>query len=127
MEKLFSYAGVSRKCSKLKVRWANTANRSRMLEADGQTDINLVELPHAMTKLAAAEWLLESAFSQDTETLDLLRAYTGKTAPAKQAEPVPAAPPELKLITCDPAPLLLTYQPAKAKRGAGGRFLKKAA
>lgn len=124
MEKLFSYAGVSRKCGKLKVRWANTALRPRMLAADGQTDINIVELPAPMNKLAAATWLLESAFSQDAETVALLRAYTGKTEPAA---PAPAAPEPLKLITCNPAPLLLTYQPLKAKRGPGGRFLKKAA
>ena len=58
-DKTFAFAGVSRKKpgTPFKVRWTNDADRKAVLEKDGQVDIDLVQLPYAMTKIEAAKYL----------------------------------------------------------------------
>ena len=58
MEKLFAVAGTSNLNGVVKFRFANDLkSRVKILERNGHTDINLLELPNAMTKQAAREWL----------------------------------------------------------------------
>lgn len=49
----FTVAGVSKQKGEFKVRFANDLMRTKNLTKSGHTDITLVELPKAMTKLAA--------------------------------------------------------------------------
>lgn len=58
MSKLFSHAGVSRLHGKLKVRWANGAERVKVLVKGGHTDIDLVEIREPMTKEDAVLYLI---------------------------------------------------------------------
>jgi len=58
MEKLFTVAGTSNLNGVVKFRFANDLkSRVKVLQRNGHTDINLVELPEAMTKAAAIQFL----------------------------------------------------------------------
>ncbi len=58
MEKLFTVAGTSRRNGTVKFRFSNDLKgRIPMLVRTGHTEINLVELPEAMTKAAAIQFL----------------------------------------------------------------------
>ncbi len=59
-EKTFTIVGTSiTPTGVLKVRWANDlASRVKILVKAGHTEINLIELPTPMTKLAASEYYL---------------------------------------------------------------------
>lgn len=81
MATLFSHAGVSRKAGKLKVRWANGIERVKMLVKDGQTDIDLIELMHPMTKEDATLALINMNFAAgNQEVADTLIAEAVKRA-----------------------------------------------
>jgi len=57
----FNIVGTSTLNGTTKVRWANDlVTRFKMLHKGGHTDIELVELPEAMTKQVAAQWLADS-------------------------------------------------------------------
>ena len=59
MSKTFTIAGVSTLSGVTKQRFANgsLANRTKVLERNGHTDIKLVELPSAMDKDAARAYI----------------------------------------------------------------------
>jgi hypothetical protein len=58
MEKLFTVAGTSRRNGTVKFRFSNDLKgRIPMLVRTGHTEINLVELPEAMTKASAIQFL----------------------------------------------------------------------
>jgi hypothetical protein len=50
MGKLFSYCGVTTKKGQVKVRFCNDLVRVKVLDKDGDQNINFIELPRAMTK-----------------------------------------------------------------------------
>jgi hypothetical protein len=81
--KTFTVAGTSVKKGQTKFRTANTlAARIKMLEADGQTDVNLVELPQAMSKVDAARYLIgEPKFASVEQQLALKLALHEEQAP----------------------------------------------
>ena len=94
-DKTFTMAGVSRlqKGQPLKFRTANgdITARKTVLAKGGQEDINLVALPHAMTKLAAAQHLIETVFQKEcAETQATLAAavkkYQGEATPPNPAQ-----------------------------------------
>lgn len=59
-DKLFKVVGTSNLNGTYKVRWANDmVTRFKMLHKGGHTDIELFELPEAMTKQQACEWLVD--------------------------------------------------------------------
>ena len=59
-DKLFKVVGTSNLNGTTKVRWANDlVTRFKMLHKGGHTEIELFELPEAMTKQQACEWLVE--------------------------------------------------------------------
>ena len=62
MSKLISFVGYSRVAGELKFRTATDEKRISQLEKLGDTDINMVALPEAMTKSAAAKWALTAEF-----------------------------------------------------------------
>ncbi len=56
----FKVAGVSKFKGEFKVRFANDLTRVKLLTKSGNTDINLVDLPKAMSKSAAVTYLKNS-------------------------------------------------------------------
>ena len=57
MSKTFKFAGVSKRAGAFKARFANDQMRVKVLAKSGHTDINLIELPEAMTKLDAVKFI----------------------------------------------------------------------
>jgi hypothetical protein len=55
--KTFKVIGTSNLNGKVKIRFANDMTRVKVLVKSGHTDINLVELPEAMTKEAAIAYV----------------------------------------------------------------------
>jgi hypothetical protein len=66
-EKLFTVAGTAKNSDgTVKARFANDlVARIKILNKAGCTDINLVELPKAMTKLEALQYLQETGLTGD--------------------------------------------------------------
>ena len=77
MEKLFTVAGTSNLNGVVKFRFANDLkSRVKVLQRNGHTDVNLVELPTEMTKAQAIAFLeSQAAPVEDTavETADTVR------------------------------------------------------
>jgi hypothetical protein len=66
LEKTFTVAGTATQNGNTKVRFANDlVARIKILNKNGCTDINLVELPTPMTKLQALQYLTESGITGD--------------------------------------------------------------
>ena len=82
-DKLFTVVGTSKLDGETKVRFANDTMRTKVLQKHGHTDIVLVELPEALTKLDAVkaiqgDELFSSAASQSA-IADYLDAKTPKS------------------------------------------------
>lgn len=58
----FTHAGVSKLDGEFKVRFANDAMRTKVLIKNGHTDIDIIELKHAMTKDEAVAYLISIDF-----------------------------------------------------------------
>jgi hypothetical protein len=67
---LFTHAGVSRLNGEMKVRWANDALRVKVLAKNGHKDIDLVELPTAMTKEDALSFLIKISFANGNKDVE---------------------------------------------------------
>ena len=66
MEKLFTVAGTATQHGVTKARFANDlVARIKILNKNGCTDINLMELPKPMTKLQALQYLQEQGVTGD--------------------------------------------------------------
>jgi len=88
--KLFTVAGVSKLNGQFKARFANDITRVKVLDKNGHTDINLIELPAAMDKETAVEHLLTlPAFSTDTAILAAMHSVLGNKTPAAPAADEP--------------------------------------
>lgn len=57
MSKLFTFAGTCTEKGATVYKFANDAKRAKALERFGCTDVNMIELPFAMGKEAAVEYL----------------------------------------------------------------------
>jgi flagellar biosynthesis GTPase FlhF len=88
----FSHAGVSRLNGTFKVRYANSADRVKVLIKGGHTDIDLIELKFPMTKEEAVAYLLSIDFDNgNAEVRACLEAENGKrNEEAEPKEPKPA-------------------------------------
>ena len=109
MSKSFTHAGVSKQDGQFKVRFANDALRTKVLIKNGHTDIDIIELKHAMTKEDAVAYLMEIDFATtngvtNADVLAALAAEIDKRSevPAKEpkvkAEKAPKAKPTMKAI-----------------------------
>jgi hypothetical protein len=110
MSKLFEIAGVSRINAnagfKLRVANGKINSRLRVLERNGHVDIELVKLPHPMSKPDILAW-----FSLDKPSLSA--KLVGKAPKAKVSEPKVEASPEL---SADAKLLLKRAKDAARKR-----------
>jgi hypothetical protein len=109
MSKSFTHAGVSKLDGEFKVRFANDALRTKVLIKNGHTDIDIIELKHAMTKEDAVAYLMEIDFAttNGVTNADVLAALAAEID--KRSE-VPAKEPKVKAEKAPKAP-----KAAKAK------------
>jgi len=84
--KTFAVAGVSTLDGKTKLRFANDVMRIKILSKNGHTDVELIDLPHAMTKGEIAQHLVSIGFGADRPAVQAAIAYTlGKNPVAEAA------------------------------------------
>jgi hypothetical protein len=87
MEKMFTVAGTATHKGITKVRFANDlVARIKILNKAGATNINLVELPTAMTKLEALKYLAEQGITQGDAGYAVANKLAEKTRVAKNGE-----------------------------------------
>ena len=87
---MFTVAGLSRQNGNLKLRFANDfVTRSKVLARNKHTDINLVELPQAMTKDAAVAYISTLAQFADVDSQSAIKDFQSKGA---KSAPKAAAP-----------------------------------
>jgi hypothetical protein len=110
MSKSFTHAGVSKLDGEFKVRFANDSLRTKVLIKNGHTDIDIIELKHAMTKEDAVAFLISIDFDNGNKAVRAaLEAEVGKRAPkaaskdkpkkeAKKPKKAPAPKPTLEAI-----------------------------
>ena len=94
MEKLFTVAGTATQHGVTKARFANDlVARIKILNKNGCTDINLVELPKPMTKLQALQYLQEQGVAGDAGYA-VANKLAEKTKIAKKGEIKVSGKPE---------------------------------
>jgi hypothetical protein len=76
--KLFKVAGVSCGVTGFKVRFANDMTRVKVLMKSGNSDIELIELPHEMSKSQAVEFLKGSQLMERAEYREAIEAADAK-------------------------------------------------
>jgi len=79
----YTFAGTSVTKGALKVRFANSDARAKQLAKLGDTDVNIVPLPHVMDKTAAVAYLLDSDFAKDILVRAVLEAEVAPRVKAK--------------------------------------------
>ena len=86
-EKLFTVAGTATQNGVTKARFANDmVARVKILTKSGCTNINLVELPRAMTKLEALQHLQSLGITEGDAGYAVANKLAEKTKVAKKAE-----------------------------------------
>ena len=87
-EKLFTVAGTAKNSDgTVKARFANDlVARIKILNKAGCTDVNLVELPRAMTKLEALQYLQEQGITEGDAGFAVANKLAEKTKLAKKGE-----------------------------------------
>ena len=100
-EKTFSVAGTAKNPNgTVKARFANDlVARIKILNKAGCTDINLMELPHAMTKLEALKYLTEQGITEGDAGFVVASKMAEKSKVAKKGEvKVKAEKPSMEKI-----------------------------
>lgn len=87
-DKKFAVAGVSTLDGKTKVRFANDTMRIKILAKNGHTGVELVTLPHEMTKAEIAAHLIETGFGKGNAAVEAAVAYIAKKNPSATAAKV---------------------------------------
>ncbi len=90
-DKKFAVAGVSTQAGKTKVRFANDTMRIKILAKNGHTDIELVDLPHEMTKAEIAQHMISTGFGKGNAAVEAAVAYVAKKNPTATAPKVSKA------------------------------------
>jgi hypothetical protein len=86
-EKMFTVAGTATHKGITKARFANDlVARIKILNKAGATNINLVELPRAMTTLEALQYLSEQGITQGDAGYAVANKLAEKTRVAKKGE-----------------------------------------
>lgn len=85
-EKKFTIVGTAINADgTIKVRWANDlVARIKILDKGGCTNIDLIELPKAMTKLAAAEYFLEKKTNLSEAQKEILEVKIAEKSKASK-------------------------------------------
>lgn len=96
--KTYTVAGVSTLSGKTKIRFANDTMRIKILAKNGHTDVDLIELPHAMSKTEIVAHMRSEGFGETNSAvqsaMDLILKRNPlevtEIATAVTAEAVPA-------------------------------------
>jgi ribosomal protein S3 len=116
MSKSFSHAGVSKQDGQFKVRFCNDALRTKVLQKNGHTDIDIVELKNPMTKPEIVAYLLSIDFDNgNKEVRAALEQALDKRSPK------PASAPKVAKAKVKPTMESIAAKakaPAKAKTAA---------
>jgi hypothetical protein len=80
-DKKFAVVGVSTHEGKTKVRFANDTMRVKILQKNGHTDVDIVELPTEMTKAEAVQHLKSAGFGKGNPAIEAAIAYAEKKNP----------------------------------------------
>lgn len=103
-EKTFTVAGTAKNADgTVKARFANDlVARIKILNKANCTDINLVELPRAMTKLEALQYLTEQGITEGDAGYAVANKLAEKSKLAKKGEvKVKASKPAKKEVTAE--------------------------
>jgi len=95
-DKLFTVAGTSKVNGSTKVRFANDMTRVKVLVKGGHDNIDLLELPRAMTKSEVVSYLLAIDFSDgNVEKAEAIqREATKRKVELQAAKPTKAKAPK---------------------------------
>jgi hypothetical protein len=118
MSKSFSHAGVSKQDGQFKVRFCNDALRTKVLQKNGHTDIDIVELKNPMTKPEIVAYLLSIDFDNgNKEVRAALEQALDKRSDKPKAEKTVKAP-KAKVKPTMESIAAKAKAPAKAKTAA---------
>ena len=92
----FTVAGTSKHKGEFKVRFANDLMRTKNLTKSGHTDITLVELPKAMTKLDAIKHIATLDEFATVGAKTAIMDYLDRKDSAPKAQPAVKAPKAVK-------------------------------
>jgi hypothetical protein len=81
--KKFAVAGVSTLAGKTKIRFANDVMRIKILAKNGHTNVELIELPHEMTKGEIAAHMKATGFGSDLPAVQAAISYIAKKNPVE--------------------------------------------
>jgi hypothetical protein len=81
-DKKFSVAGVSTLNGKTKIRFANDSMRIKILSKNGHENVDLINLPHEMTKAEIAAHLQAIGYGSDKPEVLAAVAYIAKKNPS---------------------------------------------
>ena len=84
-DKKFAVAGVSTHEGKTKVRFANDTMRIKILAKNGHQDVQLVDLPHEMTKAEIGQHMIATGFGRGNAAIEAAVAYVVKKNPSATA------------------------------------------
>jgi hypothetical protein len=87
-DKTFAVAGVSTLAGKTKIRFANDTMRIKILSKNGHTDVDLIELPQAMTKAEIAQHLISIEYGKGNAAVEGAVAYVLKKNPSTGSQEV---------------------------------------
>jgi hypothetical protein len=87
-DKKFAVAGVSTHEGKTKVRFANDTMRVKILGKNGHSDVQLVDLPHEMTKAEIGAHMIATGFGKGNAAIEAAVAYVVKKNPSATAAKV---------------------------------------
>lgn len=93
-EKTFTVAGISTLKGKTKIRFANDSLRIKILSKNGHENVELVELPHAMTKPEIVAHLRSINFCGLTDSVEAALKLVMKRNPTEAAENTPVVETE---------------------------------
>ena len=105
MSKTFTHAGVSKQDGEFKVRFANDATRVKVLQKNGHTDIDIVELKNPMTKEDAIAYLMSIDFANGNAAVEqaLEQAVEARAVSLKTKEPKAVKEPKKAVVAKVPA------------------------
>lgn len=102
-DKRFAVAGISTQEGSTKVRFANDAARVKILIKNGHTDIELIDLPHEMTKAEIAQYMVDTNFAAGRAHVEAAIADLAKKNKVKLTPTAVVAPMTLNQVMATPA------------------------
>jgi hypothetical protein len=101
-DKQFTVVGSSTLDGKTKVRFMNDSIRVKILEKNGHTNIDFINLPHAMSKVDAVRYMQSQNYGDGN--LDIQAAMVYVLKKNKAVETAPAKPAVVEVNDAVPAP-----------------------